>query len=122
HEQQFDNNNEPVHNNTRNDLTGEVKPFGYRIRRLILKKVFKMEAQKRMKGKDPFDFDEVPEAYRQAEQVALAAYFTVEMPDNERLILIDSYCRTCKNRTIRLFSTKTRKLICTGCGKELARL
>ena len=121
HEQHVDIDNKSVHNNTRNNRTGEVKPFCYRIRKFFLEKVFKVEAQKRMK-REPFEFDEGPEVHREVEQVALAAYFTVEMPNNERLILIESYCKTCKNRTIRLFSTKTRKLICTGCGKELAKL
>lgn len=102
---------------------GEIKPFGYKIRKYIYERVFKMEAQKRMKGKEPFDFDEEPSGvYKQAEQVALAAYFTIEMPDDERLILIESYCKTCKSKTIRVFSSRTRRLVCTGCGKELANL
>lgn len=101
----------------------EIKPFGYGLRKFFYERVLKMEAQKRMKGREPFDFDEESSGvHKEAEQVALAAYFTVEMPDNERLILIESYCKTCKSKTIKVFSSTTRRLICTGCGRELAKL
>lgn len=117
----FDNITKLIHN-MKHSGEGEIKPFGYEIKKFIRERVFKMEARKRVKGKEPFDYDEeLSRVHKEAEQVALAAYFTVEMPD-ERLILIESYCRTCKNKTMRIFSTKTRRLICTGCGKELARL
>lgn len=116
----FDNITKYIYN-TRHSGTGEIKPFGYGIRKFILQRVFKMEAQKRVKGREPFDYDEDPAMNKQIEQVALAAYFTIEMPD-ERLVLIESYCKTCKNKTIRIFSSKTRRLVCTGCGRELAKL
>jgi ribosomal protein S27E len=92
-------------------------------RKFVYEGVLTMEAQKKMRDEESFGFDEEPsEAYKQAEQVALAAYFTIEMPDEERLILIESYCKTCKSKTIRVFSSKTRRLVCTGCGRELAKL
>ena len=87
-----------------------------------MEKVFKAKEQKRVKERNPFQFDEPPDIPREAEQVALAAYHSIELPNNERLILIESYCKSCKSRAVRLFSTNSRKLICTGCGKELARL
>jgi len=107
--------------NVTHSSEGEIKPFGYRIRKYINERILHMGAQKRMKGKEPFNFDEDP-LFKQAEQVALAAYFTIELPDNERLTLIESYCRLCKAKAMRVFSSRTRRIVCTGCGKELAKI
>jgi len=106
--------------NKRLSSAGEIKPFAYALRRLILERIFRVQPQKRLKSKTPFDPDEPPEIPREAEQIALAAYHSFELPDNERVIVMASYCKNCKNKAIRVFSTKTRKLICIGCGKELA--
>lgn len=82
-----------------------------------------MEEQEKMKGKEPFEFEEEPfDINKQAEQVALATHYTIIMTDDERFILIEGYCKTCKSKTIKLLSNKTRRVICTGCGKELAKL
>lgn len=99
----------------------EIKPFGYRIRRFFMKRVLKLKAQKKMKSNNPYDYDEEPGIPPDAEQVALAAYSTIQLGD-ERILLLTSYCKKCKNQSVRLFSEKARKVICLGCGKELAKL
>lgn len=99
----------------------EIKPFGYKVRRFLLKNIFQLKEQRRVK-KFPFGFGEPPDIPEEAEQVALAAYNTIYIGEDEKIHLIESYCKICKTRSIKLLSDKTRKLICSGCGKELAVL
>jgi hypothetical protein len=103
---------------------GEIKPFGYAIRRFILVRILKMGEQKRVRGKEPYEYSEGDSSKisPEIERVALTAYLTVEMADDERLILIESYCKNCKSKTTKIVSNKTRRIICTGCGRELAKL
>jgi len=58
----------------------------------------------------------VKESFK-ADKVLLATYICFEL-DGEKGVLMESYCRHCKNKTVKLFTTKIKRLICTGCGKE----
>ena len=54
---QFDTKKGHTYNSiTEHSHEGEIKPLGYVVRKFMLERVFKMEAQKRVKGNNPFDY------------------------------------------------------------------
>lgn len=64
----------------------------------------------------------LPPTPPETEPMPLPGYLIIPMSLDEGLIIIESYCKKCNCTTTKLISTKSRIIICTGCGRQLTRL
>jgi len=51
------------------------------------------------------------------EQILLATYYSFKLPDGERFYLVESYCKYCRNKSVKIISSEMRRFVCAGCGR-----